>query len=49
MQRFYLIPLSYRNILFNEKVLEKCEQRRTNEGYYIPEQIYLNLVNKQLI
>lgn len=46
---YYLLPLSYRDILFNEKVLDKCEQSKLNQGYYVPENIYLNLKNKKLI
>ena len=49
MQIFYLIPLSFRDTLFSEKVLNKCEQGRTNQGYYVPENIYLQLKNKKLI
>lgn len=45
MNRFYLVPLSLRNILFDMGVLEKCEQSIKNNGYYIPEDIFLLIKN----
>ncbi len=46
---YYLLPLSYRDILFKEKVLDLCEQSKLNSGYYVPEQIYLQLKNQNLL
>jgi len=45
---YYLLPLSYRNILFTERFLEKCEESKLNFDYYVPEHIYLILKNKNL-
>lgn len=45
---YYLLPLSFRDILFSNQVLDKCEQSKTLEGYYVPENIYLLLKNKNL-
>lgn len=45
---YYLLPLSLRDILFSEGVLEKCEESKKYNGYYIPENIYLILKNKDL-
>ena len=40
---YYLLPLSLRDILFSEGVLEKCEESKKYNGYYVPEDIYLIL------
>jgi hypothetical protein len=45
---YYLLPLSLRDILFSEGVLEKCEESKKYNGYYVPENIYLILKNKDL-
>ena len=46
---YYLLPLFYRDTLFKEGVLEKCEESKLNSGYYVPEKIYLILQNKNLL
>lgn len=46
---YYLVSLSYRDMLFKERVLDRCEQSKYNSGYYVPENIYLMLKNKNLL
>jgi hypothetical protein len=45
---YYLLPLSFREILFEQGFLENCEQSKLHEGYYVPEKFYLILKNKHL-
>jgi arginyl-tRNA--protein-N-Asp/Glu arginylyltransferase len=46
---YYLLSASYINILEQENVLLKCEPSKIYMGYYVPEHIYLQLKNKNLI
>ena len=45
---YYLIALSYRDVLFNQKILDLCEKSVKNDRYYVPKKFYLILKNKNL-
>jgi hypothetical protein len=45
---YYLVPLSFRNILFDKGFLDKCEESKLNSGYYVPEEYFLKLKNEKL-
>lgn len=42
------MSLSYRDVLFENGYLTECEESKKLSGYYVPENIYLKLKNKNL-
>lgn len=45
MDRYYLLPIEYKNLLIEYKVLHLVEYSKKHNGYYVSEQIYLTFQN----